>query len=338
MDECDPARITPFRSGAARGRIRQKPIKGKAMTKVIITCAVTGAIHTPSMSDYLPITPKEIAEQSIAAAEAGASIIHLHARDPQNGQPTPDPKVFMQFLPVIKQSTDAVINITTGGGLGMTLDERLAAPLLAKPEMCSLNMGSMNFNIAPSAARVKKFKYDWEKPYLEGTTNYIFRNTFQDIEQVVERLGKEHGTRFEFECYDVGHLYNLAHMLDRKIVEAPLFTQTIFGILGGIGAEPRNLMFMKETADRLFGKDYVWSVLAAGRNQMPFTTMAGMLGGNVRVGLEDSLWLGKGVQAKSNAEQVAKIRRILEELSLEIATPAEAREMLKLKGGDLVGF
>jgi uncharacterized protein (DUF849 family) len=199
-------------------------------------------------------------------------------------------------------------------------------------------MGSMNFNIAPSAARVKKFKYDWEKPYLEGTTNYIFRNTFQDIEQVVERLGKEHGTRFEFECYDVGHLYNLAHMLDRKIVEAPLFTQTIFGILGGIGAEPRNLMFMKETADRLFGKDYVWSVLAAGRNQMPFTTMAGMLGGNVRVGLEDSLWLGKGQQAKSNAEQVAKIRRILEELSLEIATPAEAREMLKLKGGHLVGF
>jgi uncharacterized protein (DUF849 family) len=338
MDECAPARITPFRSGAARGRIRQKPNKGKAMTKVIITCAVTGAIHTPSMSDYLPITPKEIAEQSIAAAEAGASIIHLHARDPQNGQPTPDPKVFMQFLPVIKQSTDAVINITTGGGLGMTLDERLAAPLLAKPEMCSLNMGSMNFNIAPSAARVKKFKYDWEKPYLEGTTNYIFRNTFQDIEQVVERLGKAHGTRFEFECYDVGHLYNLAHMLDRKIVEPPLFTQTIFGILGGIGAEPRNLMFMKETADRLFGKDYVWSVLAAGRNQMPFTTMAGMLGGNVRVGLEDSLWLGKGVQAKSNAEQVAKIRRILEELSLEIATPAEAREMLKLKGGDLVGF
>jgi uncharacterized protein (DUF849 family) len=308
------------------------------MTKVIITCAVTGAIHTPSMSDYLPITPQEIAEQSIAAAEAGASIIHLHARDPENGQPTPDPKVFMQFLPVIKQSTDAVINITTGGGLGMTLDERLAAPLLAKPEMCSLNMGSMNFNIAPSAARVKKFKYDWEKPYLEGTTNYIFRNTFQDIEQVVERLGKAHGTRFEFECYDVGHLYNLAHMLDRKIVEPPLFTQTIFGILGGIGAEPRNLMFMKETADRLFGKDYVWSVLAAGRNQMPFTTMAGMLGGNVRVGLEDSLWLGKGVQAKSNAEQVAKIRRILEELSLEIATPAEAREMLKLKGGDLVGF
>jgi uncharacterized protein (DUF849 family) len=308
------------------------------MSKVIITCAVTGAIHTPSMSDHLPITPQEIAEQSIAAAEAGASIIHLHARDPIDGRPTPDPAVFMQFLPVIKQSTDAVINITTGGGLGMTVDERLAAPLLAKPEMCSLNMGSMNFNISASAARVKHFKHEWEKPYLEGTTNYIFRNTFQDIEQIVERLGKGHGTRFEFECYDVGHLYNLAHMLDRKVVEPPLFTQTIFGILGGIGAEPRNLMFMKETADRLFGKDYVWSVLAAGRSQMPFCTMAGMLGGNVRVGLEDSLWIGKGQQATSNAQQVAKIRRILEELSLEIATPAEARAMLKLKGGDLVGF
>jgi uncharacterized protein (DUF849 family) len=308
------------------------------MSKVIITCAVTGAIHTPSMSDHLPITPQQIAEQSIAAAEAGASIIHLHARDPIDGRPTPDPAVFMQFLPVIKQSTDAVINITTGGGLGMSLDERLAAPLLAKPEMCSLNMGSMNFNIAPSAARVKSFKHAWEKPYLEGTTNYIFRNTFQDIEQVVERLGKAHGTRFEFECYDVGHLYNLAHMLDRKVVEPPLFTQTIFGILGGIGAEHRNLMFMKETADRLFGDAYVWSVLAAGRHQMPFVTMAAMMGGNVRVGLEDSLWIGKGEAATSNAQQVSKIRRILEELSLEVATPAEARAMLKLKGGDLVGF
>src|SRR6476661_9688652 len=306
--------------------------------KVIITCAITGAIHTPTMSDALPITPDQIAEQAIAAAEAGASILHLHARDPKDGKPTPDPKVFMEFLPRIKQATDAVINITTGGGLGMTVDERLAAPLQAKPEMCSLNMGSMNFNISGSAARIKQFKHEWERPYLEGTTDFIFRNTFKDIEQIVERLGKGHGTRFEFECYDVGHLYNLAHMLDRKIVEPPLFTQTIFGILGGLGAEPRNLLFMKETADRLFGKDFVWSVLAAGRNQMPFTTMAGMLGGNVRVGLEDSLWLGRGVQAKSNAEQVAKIRRILEELSLEIATPAEARQMLALKGGDRVKF
>jgi uncharacterized protein (DUF849 family) len=306
--------------------------------KVIITCAVTGAIHTPSMSPHLPITPAEIARESIAAAEAGASIIHLHARDPNDGRPTPDPAVFMQFLPVIKQSTDAVINVTTGGGLGMTIDERLAAPLKASPEMCSLNMGSMNFNIAPSAARVKEWKHVWEKPYLEGTTNYIFRNTFQDIEQIVERLGKGHGTRFEFECYDVGHLYNLAHMLDRKVVEPPLFVQTIFGILGGIGAEPRNLHFMRETADRLFGDAYVWSVLAAGRHQMPFTTMAGILGGNVRVGLEDSLWLGPGKQATSNAEQVAKIRRILEDLGREIATPAEARAMLALKGGDRVAF
>lgn len=306
--------------------------------KVIITCAVTGAIHTPSMSPHLPITPAEIAEQSIAAAEAGASIIHLHARDPNDGRPSPDPKLFMQFLPIIKQSTDAVINVTTGGGLGMTIDERLAAPLQASPEMCSLNMGSMNFNIAPSAARVKQFKHEWERPYLEGTTNYIFRNTFQDIEQIVERLGKGHGTRFEFECYDVGHLYNLAHMLDRGVVEGPLFVQTIFGILGGIGAEHRNLMFMRETADRLFGDQYVWSVLAAGRHQMGFTTMAGILGGNVRVGLEDSLWIGPGRQATSNAEQVAKIRRILEDVGLEIASPAEARDILKLKGGDRVAF
>lgn len=308
------------------------------MSKVIISCAVTGAIHTPSMSDHLPITPAEIAEQAIAAAEAGAAILHLHARDPHDGRPTPDPAVFMQFLPVIKQSTGAVINITTGGGLGMTVDERLAAPLQASPEMCSLNMGSMNFNISGSAARIAKFKYEWERPYLEGTTDFIFRNTFKDIEQIVEKLGKGHGTKFEFECYDIGHLYNLAHMLDRKVVEPPLFVQSIFGILGGLGAEPRNLLFMRETADRLFGKDYVWSVLAAGRHQMPFTTMAGILGGNVRVGLEDSLWIGKGVQATSNAQQVAKIKRILEELSLEIATPDEARQILALKGGDRVKF
>jgi uncharacterized protein (DUF849 family) len=308
------------------------------MSKVIITCAVTGAIHTPSMSDHLPITPDEIARASIEAAEAGASIIHLHARNPETGEPTPDPATFMRFLPVIKQSTDAVINITTGGGLGMSLAERLAAPLQASPEMCSLNMGSMNFNISRAGGKITQWKHAWEKPYLEGTTNYIFRNTFKDIEDIVEQLGKGHGTKFEFECYDVGHLYNLAHMLDRKVVEPPLFVQTIFGILGGIGAEPRNLQFMRETADRLFGDQYVWSVLAAGRHQMAFTTMAGILGGNVRVGLEDSLYIGRGKLATSNAEQVGKIRRILEELSLEIATPAEARQMLALKGGDRVGF
>ena len=306
--------------------------------KVVITCAVTGAIHTPSMSPHLPITPAEIARASIEAAEAGASIIHLHARDPETGEPSPDPGLFMQFLPTIKQSCDAVINITTGGGMNMTVEDRLAAPLLAKPEMASLNMGSMNFNISGSATRVKEWKHAWEKPYLERTVNHIFRNTFQDIETIVERLGKGHGTRFEFECYDVGHLYNLAHMLDRGVVEGPLFVQTIFGILGGIAAEPRHLMYMREVADRLFGDQYVWSVLAAGRHQMNFTTMAGILGGNVRVGLEDSLWIAPGKQATSNAEQVGKIRRILEDLGLEIATPAEARQMLALKGGDAVGF
>ena len=307
-------------------------------SKVIISCAITGAIHTPTMSDALPITPEQIARASIEAAEAGAAIIHLHARNPETGEPTPDPAVFMRFLPTIKQSTDAVVNITTGGGLNMSLEERLAAPMQAKPEMCSLNMGSMNFNISRAADKITTWKHDWEKPYLEGTVNHIFRNTFQDIESIVERLGRAHGTRFEFECYDIGHLYNLAHMLERRVVEPPLFVQTIFGILGGIGAEQRNLAFMRETADRLFGADYVWSVLAAGRHQMAFTTMAGIMGGNVRVGLEDSLYIGRGKMAQSNAEQVAKIRRILEELSLEIATPTEAREILRLKGGDRVGF
>ncbi len=308
------------------------------MSKVIISCAVTGAIHTPSMSPYLPITPEEIAESSIAAAEAGASIIHLHARDPHTGQPTPDPAVFMQFLPRIKQSTDAVINVTTGGGLGMTVEERLAGPILASPEMCSLNMGSMNFNIARAGDKITEWKHAWEKPYLDMTEDFIFRNTFKDIRRVVEVMGKGHGTRFEFECYDVGHLYNLAYLLDQKVVEGPLFIQSIFGILGGVGADYQNLQFMRDTANRLFGNQYVWSVLAAGRHQMAFTTMAGILGGNVRVGLEDSLYIAKGKLAQSNAEQVAKIRRILEDLSFEIATPAEARAILKLKGGDRVGF
>ncbi len=313
-------------------------MSGPTSGKVVISCAITGAIHTPSMSDALPITPEQIAQSSIEAAEAGATIIHLHARNPETGEPTPDPATFMRFLPIIKQSTDAVLNITTGGGLQMTLEERLAAPMQAKPEMCSLNMGSMNFNISRAGDKITDWKHEWEKPYLAGTDNHIFRNTFRDIENIVGMLGKGHGTRFEFECYDIGHLYNLAYLLERKVVEPPLFVQTIFGILGGIGAEHRNLMFMKETADRLFGRDYVWSVLAAGRHQMAFTTMAGIMGGNVRVGLEDSLYIGKGRMATSNAQQVAKIKHILEELSLEIATPAEARAILHLKGGDRVGF
>ncbi len=290
------------------------------------------------MSPHLPITPAQIARESIEAAEAGAAIIHLHARDPVTGAPTPDPAVFMQFLPVIKQSTDAVVNITTGGGLKMTLEERLAAAMLAKPELCSLNMGSMNFNIAGAIGKRTEWLHEWERPYLEGSVDNIFRNTFKDIENITRTLGEGFGTRFEFECYDVGHLYNLAHARDKGWVRGPLFIQTVLGITGGLAAEPRNLMFMRETADRLFGGDYVWSVLGAGRHQMNLCTMAAIMGGNVRVGLEDSLYLGRGKMATSNADQVRKIRRILEELSLEIATPAEARAMLALKGGDAVGF
>jgi uncharacterized protein (DUF849 family) len=306
--------------------------------KVIITCAVTGSIHTPSMTPYLPITPDEVAEGAIGAAEAGASILHLHARNPSDGRPTPDPAVFMEFLPRIKQSTDAVINITTGGGHGMSLQERIAAALVTKPEMASLNMGSMNFGLYPGLDKPREWQHEWEPAYLEMTRDFIFRNTFKDIEGVLQHLGEGCGTKFEFECYDVGHLYNLAHFLDRGLVKPPLFVQTIFGILGGIGADPDNLVHMRHIADKLFGDQYQWSVLAAGRHQMAFTTLAGIYGGNVRVGLEDSIYLGKGQLAKSNAEQVTKIRRILEDLSLEIASPTEAREYLGLKGGDQVGF
>lgn len=312
--------------------------KKSASSKVIITCAVTGGIHTPTMSDALPYRPEDIASQAIAAAEAGAAILHLHARDPQDGRPTPDPAVFMQFLPRIKASTNAVINITTGGGLNMTVEERLAAPLVARPEMCSLNMGSMNFGIFPLADRYESWKFDWEESYLRNTDDFIFRNTFRDIERTLKLLGEDHGTRFEHECYDVGHLYNVAHFVDRGLIKPPFFVQMIFGILGGIGTDMDNLMFMKRTADRLFGDDYRWSVLAAGRHQMNFATQAALLGGSVRVGLEDSLYIGKGRLAASNAEQVSKIRHLLVELGHEIATPDEARAMLGLKGGDQVGY
>jgi len=308
------------------------------MSKVIISCAVTGAVHTPTMSPYLPCTPSEIAVEAIGAAEAGASVLHLHARDPETGRPTPDPGVFMQFLPRIKRSTDAVINITTGGSQTMTIEERLAAPLRASPELCSLNMGSMNFGLYPMLAKYKEFKYDWEAPHLEASRDYIFRNTFRDIENILDKLGNGHGTKFEFECYDTGHLYTLAHFLDRKLVTPPLFVQTIFGILGGTGADTENLLHLKRLADKLFGDQYRWSVMAAGRHQMPFITMGAINGASVRVGLEDSLFVGKGRLAKSNAEQVRLIRSILQPLSLEIATPAEAREMLALKGGDNVAF
>lgn len=305
---------------------------------VIITCAVTGGIHTPTMSPHLPITPQQIAQDSIAAAEAGASIIHLHARDPETGRPTPDPNVFMQFLPIIKQSSDAVINISTGGGLGMTLEERLAAARRAKPEMASLNMGSMNFGIFPLLQKYQTWQHDWEPEYLELTKDFIFRNTFRDIEYVLKSLGEEYGTKFEMECYDLGHLYNVAHFVDAGLIKPPFFIQLIFGILGGAGADLENLTHMHAVADRLFGEDYEWSVLAAGRHQMPFATSAAIMGGNLRVGLEDSLYIGKGQLASSNAEQVAKIRRIVEELSLTVATPEEARGRLALKGGDMVGF
>jgi len=305
---------------------------------VIITCAVTGGIHTPTMSPHLPITPQEIARESIAAAEAGASIVHLHARDPETGKPDPRPETFMQFLPIIKQSSDAVVNVSTGGGLGMTIDERLAAAMRAKPEMASLNMGSMNFGIFPLLEKHSDWKHAWEPAFLEMTKDFIFPNTFRSIEYILRELGEIHGTRFEFECYDLGHLYNLAYFVDAGLVKPPFFIQMIYGILGGVGADPDNLMHMHTIAERLFGDAYEWSVLAAGRHQMPFATQAAILGGNLRVGLEDSLYIAKGELAKSNAEQVAKIGRIVEDLSLTVATPAEARERLALKGGDLVGF
>jgi uncharacterized protein (DUF849 family) len=305
--------------------------------KVIITCAATGSIHTPTMSPHLPVTPSQIAEAAIDAAEAGASILHLHARDPNDGRPTQDPKIFQQFLPRIKQATDAVVNITTGGGQGMTVEERLQPALQFQPEVASLNMGSMNFGLFPMLNRYQEFKHDWEREHLEKSEDSVFKNTYRDIRYILESCSGN-GTRFEFECYDVSHLYNLAHFLDRGIVKPPLFVQTVFGILGGIGVHPEDMLHMRRTANRLFGDDYQWSILAAGRHQLPLTTMGASMGGNVRVGLEDSLWLGPGQLAESNAAQVKRIRQILEGLSLEIATPADARDMLALKGGDSVAF
>ncbi|SMH30753.1 3-keto-5-aminohexanoate cleavage protein [Mesorhizobium australicum] len=305
--------------------------------KVIISCAITGSIHTPTMSPHLPVTPDQIAQNAIGAAEAGAAILHLHAREPETGRPTQDPEAFKRFLPQIKDGCDAIVNITTGGGLGMTMDQRLAAAKWAAPEIASMNMGSFNFNISGAAGRIRDFNHEWEQPYLMMTRDFILSNTFTQIERAMTELG-DFGTRFEYECYDVGHLYNLAHFADRGIVKPPFFVQSIFGILGGIGAEPENLMTMKSTADRLFGNDYYLSILAAGRHQFPFVTMGAILGGNVRVGLEDNLYLGKGELAPSNGAQVAKIKRILQELSLDIATPDDARRMLETKGPKNVGF
>jgi uncharacterized protein (DUF849 family) len=308
------------------------------MEKIIITCAVTGSIHTPSMTPYLPISADQIATESIAAAKAGATVLHLHARDPETGKPSADPEHFMAFLPQIKQECDAVINITTGGSAIMTLDQRLAAPRQAKPEMCSLNMGSMNFALYPAAARIDNWKHEWEKPFLENTDDMVFKNTPRDIAQILSELGEQDGARFEFECYDVSHLYMLKHFVDRGLAKAPLFIQFVFGVLGGIGADVENLHHMKLIADKLFGNDYRFSVLAAGRHQIPFTTMSAAMGGHVRVGLEDSIYIGKRQLAKTNAEQVLKIKQIAEALGREVATADEARAMLRLKGKDQTAF
>ena len=306
--------------------------------KVIITCAVTGAVHTPSMSEFLPISPQQIASSAIEAAQAGAAILHIHARRPEDGRPSGDPDVYRQILPAIAQATDAVINLTTGASTHMTLAERLQYPQSAAPEMCSLNMGSMNFSIHPVAEKIGAWRFPWEQAHIAGMKDRVFRNTFADIEHILSAMAA-HGTRFELECYDVGHLYNLAYFVERGAIKPPLFIQTIYGILGGVGPDPECLFSMRATADRLFGRDnYLFSVLGAGRHQMPLLTLGAIMGANVRVGLEDSIYLSKGVKAQSNAEQVRKIRRILEELSLEIASPADARAMLHLKGRDRVGF
>jgi uncharacterized protein (DUF849 family) len=306
-------------------------------SKVIITCAITGSIHTPSMSPYLPITPEDIAASAVAAAEAGAAVLHLHARDPQTGRPDQRPEAFLPIVHAVKQQTNAVLNLTSGGAPTMSIAERIQPAMELKPELASLNMGSINFALFPMLSRFKEFKHDWERPYLEGSRDLIFRNTFADIEYALEQCGGN-GTRFEFECYDIGHLYNLAHFADRGLVKPPFFVQSVFGLLGGIGAHAEDLQHMKRTSDRLFGEDYRWSVLGAGRNQMPIATLAAAQGGNVRVGLEDSLWSGPGKLAQSNAEQVTTIRTILEGMGLSIATPEEARVVLDLKGGDAVGF
>jgi len=305
--------------------------------KVIITCAVTGAIHTPSMSPHLPVTADEIIDAAVGAAEAGAALVHVHARNPKTGQPDQSPAAFEPFLKVIKQRSNCVINITTGGAPTMGVEERLQPCAYFKPEVASLNMGSMNFGLYPMLGRFKDFKHEWERPYLEGSKDRIFKNTFQDIENILTTCA-ENNTRFEIECYDIGHLYTLAHFVDRGLVKPPFFVQSVFGILGGIGPHPEDVAHMKRTADRLFGDAYQWSVLGAGRHQLPIAAMAVSMGGNLRVGLEDSLWLGPGQLAKSNADQVRAARQIIEGLGLEVATPDDAREVLQLKGADKVAF
>ncbi|MGV8986145.1 MAG: 3-keto-5-aminohexanoate cleavage protein [Cypionkella sp.] len=308
------------------------------MSKIIISCAITGSIHVPSQSPWLPLTADQIASSAIEAAKAGAAILHLHARNPENGRPSADPAHWAGFLPTIKAATDAVVNMTTGGSAVMTLDQRLAAPKANAPEMCSLNLGSMNFALYPMLARIKEFKYDWERPFLEDSDDVVFKNTPRDIAHVLTQMGQQRGARFEFECYDIGHLTMLKHFVDRGLIQAPLFIQFVFGVLGGMAPEPDTLTHMKRTADRMFGDSYHFSVLAAGRAQIPMATMSAAMGGHVRVGLEDNLYLAKGVLAESNAQQVALIREIVERLGRDVATPDEARQILHLKGRDKVAF
>ena len=324
-----PARRTTPERSLQKGNIVSR--------KVIISCAVTGSIHTPSMSPHLPVTAAEIAESALGAAEAGAAIVHLHARNPQDGRPDQSPEAFEPFLRAIKQQSNVVVNLTTGGSPYMTVEERIKPAAVWKPEIASLNMGSMNFGLFPMLKRFKEFKYDWEREYLAGSDERIFRNTFKDIEYILTSCGAN-GTRFEYECYDISHLYNLAHFVDRGLAKPPFFVQSVFGLLGGIGAHPEDLMHMRRTADRLFGSDYVWSILGAGRNQIPLATLGVAQGSNVRVGLEDSLWIEAGKLAESSAAQVVKIRQVIEGLSLDIATPDEARAMLGLKGADNTNF
>jgi uncharacterized protein (DUF849 family) len=308
------------------------------MSKIIISCAVTGSIHTPSMSPYLPVTPREIADQAIDAAKAGAAILHLHARDPQVGRPSAAVEDFMTFLPAIKSGTDAVVNLTTGGSAMMTLEERLAGPKAARPEMCSLNMGTMNFALYPLLGKRTEWLHDWEEPFLRNSDDLVFKNTPRDIASVLQDMGRERGAKFEFECYDISHLHMLRHFVDRGLVDGPIFIQFVLGVLGGAAADPEHFMYLKQTADRLFGETYLFSVLAAGRMQMPMAAMSAGMGGHVRVGLEDSLYIAKGQLARSNAEQVAKVRAIVEALGREVASANDARAMLGLKGQAQVAF
>jgi uncharacterized protein (DUF849 family) len=308
------------------------------MSKIVISCAITGSIHTPTMSPHLPFRPEDIAAQAIGAAKAGAAILHLHARHPETGHPSASADHFMAFLPTIREGCDAVVNLTTGGSAIMTLEQRLEAPMRAEPEMCSLNMGSMNFALYPMIARYKSWRFDWEEPFLRNTDDLVFKNTPRDIAHVLTEMGEKRGARFEFECYDTGHLTMLRHFVDRGLVKTPIFLQFVFGVLGGIASEPENLTHMKRLADKYFGDDYMFSVLAAGRAQIPLAVMAAGMGGHVRVGLEDNLYIAKGQLAQSNAEQVEKIRALVEGLGREVATPDEARAMLGLKGADRVAF